>query len=300
MTVAVTELAYLGLSISDPQAWKDFASGIVGMEVVDEGEGDRFYLRTDSWHHRITLHVDGGDDLAYIGWRLADPEVFDAMVEKLTRANVEVRVASEAEASERRVMGLAKLTDPGGNAVEIFHTPQVDSWKPFHPGRPMFGRFLTGGEGLGHCILRQDDVDAAVRFYRLLGLKGSVEYKLALPNGMTAKPYFMHVNGRQHSVAFGLGPMQKSINHLMIEYTDLDDLGIAHDTVRSRKIDVALQLGKHANDQALTFYCANPSGWLWELGWGGRKALEQQEYYTRDVFGHGNEAAGYGLDIDLG
>jgi hypothetical protein len=49
--------------------------------------------------------------------------------------------------------------------------------------------------------------------------------------------------------------MKKRIK--MLEYTDLDDLGVAHDIIRQRKIDVALQLGKHSTDEALTFYCAN-------------------------------------------
>lgn len=296
----VTELGYMGLSVSNLDAWKDYAAGIVGMEIVDEGEGDRLYLRMDKWHHRIALHADGGDDLAYLGWRVPGPVEFDELVEKLTLANVDLRIASDEEAAERRVLGLAKLSDPGGNPTEIFYAPQVDNAKPFHPGRPMFGRFVTGSEGIGHCILRQDDIAAAVRFYQLLGLRGSVEYKLPLPNGMIATPYFMHANDRQHSVAFGLGPMTKRINHLMLEYTDLDDLGQAHDAVRQRKIKVALQLGKHANDEALTFYCANPSGWLWELGWGAKKSGPQQEHYLRDLFGHGNEAEGFGMDIELG
>lgn len=38
---------------------------------------------------------------------------------------------------------------------------------------------------------------------------------------------------------------------------------------------------------------------LWEFGWGARHSTGQQEYYTRDIFGHGNEAAGYGMDIPL-
>ena len=296
---SVTELGYLGMSVTDLDAWRAYAAEVAGMEVVDEGEGDRIYLRMDLWHHRIALIKGDTDDLAYMGWRLGDPTEFEAMVEKLTNAGVAVTVASDAEARERRVLGLAKLTDPGGNPTEIFYGPQVDAHKPFHPGRPMFGKFVTGSEGIGHCILRQDDVEAAAAFYRLLGLRGSVEYQLHLPNGMVAMPYFMHCNDRQHSVAFGLGPMEKRINHLMFEYTELDDLGLAHDIVRERQIDVALQLGKHANDLALTFYCANPSGWLWEFGWGARKAPAQQEFYTRDIFGHGNEAQGYGMDIPL-
>ncbi len=296
---AVTELGYLGLTVSDIGAWRAYAAEVAGMEVVDEREGDRIYLRMDSWHHRIALHADGNDDLAYVGWRVADPVEFEAIVERLTAAGIDVSVASEAAARERRVLGLAKLVDPGGIPTEIFYGPQVDTHKPFHPGRPMFGKFLTGSGGLGHCILRQDDVEAAAKFYGLLGLRGSEEYHLQLPNGMVAKPYFMHCNDRQHSIAFGLGPMEKRINHMMFEYTELDDLGLAHDIVRARQIDVALQLGKHSNDQALTFYCANPSGWLWEFGWGARKATGQQEYYTRDIFGHGNEATGYGMDIPL-
>jgi 2,3-dihydroxyethylbenzene 1,2-dioxygenase len=93
--------------------------------------------------------------------------------------------------------------------------------------------------------------------------------------------------------------MDKRINHLMIEYTELDDLGMSHDIIRRNKLDVAIQLGKHSNDQALTFYHANPSGWLWELGWGAVKSSAQRVYYSGDIFGHGNEAAGYGMDIKL-
>lgn len=297
--VKVTELGYMGMSVTNGKAWKEYASEVVGMEVVDEGEKDRFYLRMDHWHHRIVVHVCDRDDLEYLGWRVAGPDELEEMAAKLKKAGYEFKVGTEAEAKERHVLGLLKLNDPSGNPTEIFWGPRVDVGKPFHPGRRMYGRFVTGEEGIGHCILRQEDDAKAYQFYRTLGLRGSVEYKLPLPNGMTAQPTFMHCNSRQHSVAFGLGPMPKRINHMMIEYTDLDDLGLAHDIVRKRKLDVAVQLGKHSNDKALTFYHANPSGWLWELGWGAAKSGPQQEYYHGDIFGHGNEAEGYGMDIKL-
>ena len=296
----VTELGYIGISVSNAAAWKAYAAEVVGMEVVDEGEKDRFYLRMDNWHHRITVHTGGNDDLAYLGWRVPGPDEFEAMAEKLRAARVKFEICSAAEADERRVIGLMKMVDPGGNPTEIFYSPEVESYRAFHPGRPLHGRFVTANQGLGHCIIRQEDIPAAVNFYNLLGLKGAPEVKIKLPNGAVILPVFMHTHGRQHSVAFGLGPMQKRINHLMIEYTNLKDLGITHDIVRSRQIDVALQLGMHCNDEAFTFYCANPSKWLWEIGWGARGALDGQEHYTRDIFGHGMEAKGYGLDIDLG
>ena len=297
--MGVTELGYLGLSVSDGEAWKKYAAELVGMELVDKGEKNRFHLRMDEWSRRITVDVDGKDDLNYIGWRVSDPAALNDMADKLTAAKIDFTWGTEAEAEERDVLGLLKLLSPGGIPTEIFHTPQMDVGKPFHPGRPMYGRFLTGDQGIGHCILNEPDVEAALAFYQLIGLRGGVEYKLELPNGMVAQPIFMSCNDRQHSVAFGLGPMEKRINHLMFEYTELDDMGLAHDEIRKQGIDVALQLGKHSNDKALTFYAGTPSGWLWEMGWGARKSMPQTEYYRGDIFGHGAEAKGYGMDIEL-
>jgi 2,3-dihydroxyethylbenzene 1,2-dioxygenase len=294
----VTELGYLGLSISNVEKWKAFACGIVGMEFVDEGEKDRFYLRMDQWHHRITLHVNGGDDMAYMGLRVAGPNELAAMAQKLATADIVFQRGTEREAAERRVMGLLKTADPAGHPIEIFWGPQVDAHKPFHPGRPMFGRFLTGDQGMGHILVSETDLDAATRFYEILGFVGAVEYQLALPNGAVAKPVFMHCNKRQHTVAFGLVPGSKRINHLMIEYTNLKDIGIAHDLMKVRNIPITKHLGMHVNDGQLSFYPINPSEWAWELGWGGREALSQQEYYINDYFGHEPGASGYGLDIE--
>jgi 2,3-dihydroxyethylbenzene 1,2-dioxygenase len=295
--VKVTELGYLGLNVTDAQAWRRYATECVGLEWLDEGEGDRFYLRMDNWHHRFVVHQSGQDDLAYMGWRVADAEALAAMEAQLREAGVKFRVASAQETAERRVLGLLKLQDPSGIPTEVFYGPRVDLHLPFHPGRRMHGRFVTGSAGLGHCLVTAADPAASYRFYSVLGLTGSIEYHLQSPAGV-AKPFFMHCNDRQHSIAFGL-PGGKLLNHLMLEYAELDDLGLAHDIVRQRGIDVALQLGKHSNDRALTFYSATPSGWLMELGWGACKPPEQQQYHTQDIFGHAPEAAGYGLDVKL-
>ncbi|RVT39400.1 2,3-dihydroxybiphenyl 1,2-dioxygenase [Sphingobium algorifonticola] len=299
MSGPIIELGYMGLSVSNADAWKNFAGKIMGLEISDEGEGDRFYLRMDEWHHRFVVHVDGQDDLAYMGWRVAGRQELDQAARLLEANGVEVTFGSPEEAAERRVLGLLKLQDPGGNPTEIFYGPQVDAHRPFHPGRPMHGRFVTGAQGMGHSILRQSDDDAAYAFYEMLGFRGDVEYHLPLPNGMTAKPIFMHCNERDHSVAFGMGPMPKRINHFMFEYTDLRDFGRTHDLIRKEGTDVALALGMHSNDRALTFYCANPSGWLWEPSWNGRPSSDLQEYYVSDILGHDNEAEGYGMDLRL-
>ena len=56
----------------DGEAWKKYATEVIGMELLDDGEGDRFYLRMDDWHHRIAVHTSGEEDRLYFGWRVDD------------------------------------------------------------------------------------------------------------------------------------------------------------------------------------------------------------------------------------
>jgi 2,3-dihydroxybiphenyl 1,2-dioxygenase len=295
--VQVTELGYMGIGVSKPDEWKNFAALIVGFELNDDGERDRFYLRMDYWHHRLVVHSNGSDDLEYLGFRVAGPDEFAEMQHQLSEAGIKYRIGSEDEAAERHVLEVMKLNDPGGNPIEIFHGPEIQSGKPFYPGRRMHGRFKTGTGGLGHCIIREDDVAAARRFYMLLGMRGGVEYKIRIGKQVVA-PVFMHCNERDHSVAFGIGPQKRRLNHIMLEVENLDDVGLTHELVRQQKIPVEITLGKHSNDHMFSFYFRNPSGWMFEYGWAGRPSTYQSEYYVEDVYGHHPEAGGFGTEAE--
>lgn len=293
--VQLTELGYMGIGVKDLAAWKNFATTIVGFELAEDGEADRCYLRMDYWHHRVVVHAGGSDDVEYLGFRVAGPEEFREMQHQLTKAEIPYRVGSDEEAVERHVLEVLKLTDPSGNPLEIFHGPEVQAAKPFHPGRRMHGRFKTGSQGMGHCLIRAHDVAAACRFYTVLGMRGGNEYKLRIGNQAIA-PVWLHCNERDHTLAFGIPGMKRRLNHLMVEVDNLDDLGLTHDLVRANKIPVEINLGRHSNDRMYTFYFRTPSGWMLEYGWGGRPATHQSEYYLEDMFGHHPEAGGFGVE----
>ena len=125
--IQVTELGYVGLGVKDLAEWKRFAAEIVGLEVSDEGEAGRSYLRMDYWHHRILLDEDGADDLKVLGFRVAGAEEFQGMAEQLSEAGVAVEIASPAAADDRRVLELMTLEDASGFPIEIFHGPQVQA-----------------------------------------------------------------------------------------------------------------------------------------------------------------------------
>lgn len=296
----VTELGYIGLGVANLEEWAEFAQDVLGLEVVHEGDDDRFYIRMDQWHHRFVVHRTSGEESGlYYGWRVSGVEEFHAILRSLDETGVKYKVGDSDDRKERMVLELATLHDPAGNAVEIFHGPRVDPWRPFHSGRRMFGRFVTGLGGLGHCDLWQPDIDLAYQFYsRLLGMRGSVEYILNAPSGEgIVKPIFLHCNSRDHSLALMTGPRQFRMNHIMIEVDNLDDVGFTYDLVKSRKIPVAVDLGKHSNDQMLSFYFQTPSGWVWEYGWGARSATHQSEYYVSDMWGHHLTEAGGGIQL---
>ncbi|MGU7778650.1 VOC family protein [Burkholderia sp. PU8-34] len=283
--VGVTELGYIGFDVSDLGAWRDFATQILGVECIADGADVR--LRMDYWHQRVVLHEGASDDLRYTGFRLSGPEDFWAMQRQLSALGVRFEVASTAEAEERHVLELLRLEDPAGLPVELFHGPQVDRHAPFHPGRAMHGKFVLGATGLGHMIIRERGVAASERFYRdALGMRGSIEARMAMA-GQKIAPMFMHCNSRGHSVAFGIPGFTKRIQHFMVEVDSLDDVGLTYELAKEHKVPILMGLGRHQNDNMVSFYMQTPSGFFCEYGWGGTPALAQSEYNPRgDSWGH--------------
>ena len=287
MTEKITELGYIGIGVKDIEAWKKFAAEIIGLEVVDGDHPGQCFLRMDYWHHRIIVEEDGTDDLSVLGFRVGGAQKFRNMQKQLEAAGVEVQMGTKEEARARHVLELMKLQDPSGNPLEIFHGPHVQTHKPFHPGRGLHGRFMTGDGGVGHLILRETvGFEKTHAFYSLLGMRGGIEYQITIP-GMD-DPFeimFLHCNSRDHTLAFGI-PGQTRINHLMLEVDNLDDVYLTYEQVRKSQYPVVMAPGKHSNDRMFSFYCATPAGFQIEIGWGGREATHQSEYYQGDMYGH--------------
>src|SRR5262245_50900372 len=242
----ITELGYLGIGVRDVAAWRFYANEILGMEWVENG--DATALRMDYWHHRILVEPGEDDDVLFVGFRVAGPEEFRAMQQHLKECGVAFKVASAAEAEKRCVLELLRFADPAGLPLEIFHGPLVDRHKPYRPGRGMHGKFLTGASGLGHVIVRDAGVEESYRFYsKVLGFRGSVEVRFSMA-GQRREPIFMHcASERDHTLAFGAGPLPKRIHHLMVEVDNIDDVGLAYDLARQNKVPILFEPGRHAN-----------------------------------------------------
>ncbi|GIX47365.1 MAG: iron-dependent extradiol dioxygenase [Candidatus Tectimicrobiota bacterium] len=287
--VSVTQLGYLGLNVSDLAAWEQFATQILGLQV-SEREDRALFLRMDEYHHRFVLHAQGDDDLAYIGWEVADETALEAMAAQLQAAGISVRRGTPAEALARRVAGLLVFADPNGVQTEVFYGPLMLYDVPFVSPRGVSG-FVTGEQGLGHVVIAVDDFERSLRFYRdVLGMRLSDFVVRELKPDTTQKMAFFHCNPRHHSLAFMARPQAKRMWHFMLQTQSLNDVGITYDLCQDHGIPIVRGLGRHTNDHMVSFYMRTPSGFEVEYGWGGREVDDrtwQVQVHTRgSIWGH--------------
>ncbi|HEY3240348.1 MAG TPA: VOC family protein [Acidimicrobiia bacterium] len=277
----VRALGYVGAESPEAKQWEEFGPEVLGMQVVDGERPDTVYLRMDDRHHRIAIQQGGRDRLAYLGWEIASDDDLAEGVEELERAGIAVTEGTDEQLEERHVRRLVSFTDPGGARHELYYG-QLSLPNQFSPGRPIAG-FVTGEQGMGHVVCVVPDLEAATRFYKLLGFKKSDEIYAFID------AHFFHCNPRHHTLAITEIPRVRGLHHIMIQLNSLDDVGLAYDIVQARDIPLTMTLGRHPNDRMVSFYVRSPSGFEIEYGWGALEVGEDwtvTQYDAVSVWGH--------------
>ena len=254
-------LGYVGVRARDIDEWRGYATTLLGMQVVDRSAG-RLAMRMDDRKQRLIVDADGGQGIGYYGWEMEDAAALDRLAARLEAHGVRVGRGSRALAGERMVGDLITASDPLGNRIEFFHSPEVTA-EPFKPSRNISG-FRTGPLGVGHVVMMVESIAEALPFYRdVLGFGVSDFYDDPFP------AYFFHVNPRHHSFAL-IQTGQSKVHHMMVELFSFDDVGQGYDIAQLEEGRISVTLGRHAGDFVTSFYTWNPSGFMMEYGWGGR------------------------------
>src|SRR3954470_20634723 len=260
--MALLGLGYAGFGADSLEDWRQFGTGLVGLQAVERGNS-LLAFRMDDRKQRIVIDRAMGEGARFFGWEDADAAAFDQLGARLETAGVEVPAEPQTLADARRVRSLISFRDPGGNRLEAFYGAEVDT-SPFSPGRSISG-FRTGPLGLGHAVLTVENIDPMMAFYvDVLGF-GLSDYILK-----PFRAYFFHVNARHHSLAM-IETGKSGMHHLMVELFSLDDVGQAYDIAMCEEGRVGVTLGRHTNDFMTSFYCKSPSSFMIECGWGGRE-----------------------------
>ncbi len=258
----ISALGYLGVQASSLDAWADYGSQFLGLQLAERST-DLMQFRMDEHSTRLTVHHSANQSgIAYFGWEVADSVALTRLALTLERAHVTVTPGAASLKAQRRVADLISFADPAGNRLEAFYGAERAA-APFVAGRSISG-FRSGPIGMGHVVLTVSHAEPMLKFYQeVLGF-GLSDYILS-----PFKAYFMHVNGRHHTLAL-IETGKPGVHHIMLEMLGLDDVGQAYDLALGIPDRIGTTLGRHANDLVTSFYARSPSDFMVEVGWGGR------------------------------
>ncbi|MHA3794180.1 VOC family protein [Sphingomonas sp. YL-JM2C] len=264
----VSRLGYLSFTSADLPGWRRFGTGVIGAMDVPGTEGD-VRLKIDEHPFRIRVEADDADRLSGIGWELASRADHDALYERLNGLGLKLRDGDAAGAAKRCVADYFATEDPAGNTIE-FYCERTGCGDPFRSPAGVRG-FVTGEMGLGHVVVpAAGALEETHGFYRsALGFGASDDLTIALPiDGVPPmRVLFMHAdNPRHHSLALFSQPSPTGIVHLMLELEDIDEVGRCLDRVGAHGLGLMATLGRHCNDNMLSFYVNGPAGVAVEIG----------------------------------
>lgn len=287
--MGILALGYIGLNVRDLEAWTRFATDILGVMVADVREGARRF-RIDSQAWRISAESGDEDDIGYVGFEVADADSLAAVRHRLTAAGVPTVDGDPSVILERRVTGMFSCQDPQGLQVEIYYGPALATEAPFISPAGVSG-FVGGQQGLGHVVLSAPDIDVSRHFFQdLLGFRLSDIIRMKFGPEATMDLEFYHCNPRHHTLALIPAPTPKRLLHFMLQARALDDVGFALDRAERAQVPIVQTLGRHTNDQMVSFYAKTPSGFEVEFGFGGQEVDDDTWRVVRhdkpSIWGH--------------
>lgn len=302
----VRSLGYIGFGAPDPKQWLDYGVNIIGAMPARAYPGEDWgmpmdptsgpasagsgvapdgsvYLKLDERQWRIGIHPsEDNAGIMYMGFEMACYQDLEEAVKELKEGGVPARMGTAEEARNRSVTGLAISEDPAGNPLEFFYGPTKD-YKFVSPHNV---EFQTGALGLGHVNLFVRDLKACEEFYTwVLGFKLSDYIKF----GPELSANFYHCNPRHHTLGLThVGPIN-GIHHMMLEMKNIDQVAQCLERVESAGIKITSTLGRHTNDNMLSFYMSSPFGFEVEVGCEGLLVDDSwlpSEFCEGDVWGH--------------
>ena len=290
----IDALAYVVAQSTDLDKWKHYGEQVLGMSTSAAPDGG-LYLKMDERDYRIAI-IPGDEDRYYAsGWEVADQARFDAALDALKQAGVEVSAGSDEEKAFRQVTDLASFTDPAGNRHEISYGYTGGS-EAFTSPIGVSG-FKTGEMGMGHTVIPALPFDETEQlFVDALGFRLSDEFSFQPgPDAPVMRMHFLHCNGRHHSLALGEMPNPAGCIHIMVEVNSKEEVDAAEERRAANDVKLMATMGQHENDLMTSFYMMTPGNFALEFGFGGR-VIDHETWETTQ----GEKVSLWGHDFSVG
>lgn len=269
-------LGYVRVQGADLEAWRHFAERVIGLMAVDTGEG-QLMLRMDDWVGRFIVEAaeppavsepEGRVRGFAMGWECRSEDAWASARRSIEDAGV---VTQDGSGPTPWCRDWFSFTDPSGFRCELFYGGKRDPATQYVS--PIGVRFVTGDQGMGHVTLFADECTKSVDFYtKALGYQ--IREGKSTDDG-SLRAVFMSPNSREHSLALLATTEPSRVGHVLIEVDDLDAVGRAMDRCLDGLAPMTVSMGRHWNDQMVSFYLRTPSGFDIEYGYGGRRVSSE-------------------------
>lgn len=267
--MTISSLGYIVINATDLSAWRSFGTDVLGLMLNEVTSSETvLQFRMDDEPARLVIQQSDEDKLAAAGWEVADESAYNAVIQAIKATGQEVTVGSDDGANARSVTAYSMTTDTAGNPIEIYYG-RTGLSADFKSPIGVAG-FVTGDMGMGHIVLPAPNMDETHDFYKdVMGFGDSDN--LTLPPPAEGAPEmnirFMHANNpRHHSLALFNFPVPTGIVHLILEVNNVDEVGACLDRVNKAGFPLMSTLGRHCNDNMLSFYVVGPGGIAIEYG----------------------------------
>ncbi len=162
---AVRSMGYAIVNATDLDAWYEYGTNIVGLQVAERTES-RIRFRMDQKAYRLEINKAEEDRITHIGWEVAGAQELEELAAAVSALGYDVqRPPDAAEIADRCVVDMVRFTDPPDGTVTLeLHYALHDSLDRF-ASPPLGHVFVTGTGGAGHVFQLVKDVKAYETLY---------------------------------------------------------------------------------------------------------------------------------------
>ena len=265
--IELTDIAYIRSGAADLAGAIDFATGIVGLELVDGGEPGVAHLRADARHHCLAL-VEGQSGVIATGFTVADEDALALGETELEKGGITVTRGDAAECRSRRVREFIGLDDPFGNRIELVAGQQT-------LGRPVAFSRRAGITEFGHVCLDAPDVREAYRFW-------STTFNAKVSDWIGDGACLMRIDPVHHKLAVFQAD-EPGLCHMNFQVAEIDDIFRNWHFLLDHGVTIEMGPGRHPQSTAVFLYFLGPEGFTYEYSFGVRR-IEDDAAWTPRYF----------------
>lgn len=263
--VDLHDVAYARLGTKDLPGAIDFATRIIGLELVRQENGCA-YFRSNSRDHTL-CYFEGDPSDHTLAFEVSDGSQLGRAADELEAAGFRVHKGTPEECEQRFVHSFVRFFDLTGNKIELV-------WRPYVSGRRYFPSRDAGITGFNHVGLCSADPVRDEEMWT-----SCFNARVSDWIGPSA---LLRIDEIHHRIAL-FPTSRKGIQHINHQVESTDDIMRSWYFLKEQGIKVVFGPGRHPTSGARFLYFEGPEGMIYEYSC-GVSPIENEETHRPRQF----------------